>query len=96
MTAAPAGMWFPLPPHGGIVRCGGVRQGPSPWVHGVPSLRAIHLDPSRLRGKAFRHEVGGGRMREKNRKADNFIETCGDPDRSRIEGKVQWLVLGRP
>jgi len=29
-----------------------------------PSLRAIHLDPSRLRGKVFRHEVGGGRMRE--------------------------------
>jgi len=51
MTAAPAGMWFPLPPHGGIVRCGGVRQGPSPWVHGVPSLRAIHLDQPRLRSK---------------------------------------------
>jgi hypothetical protein len=84
MTAAPAGMWFPLPPHRGIVCSVGRRQGPSPRVHGVPSLRAIHLDPSRLRGKVFRHEVGGGRMREEHKRADNFIESCGGPDRYRI------------
>jgi hypothetical protein len=52
MTAAPAGMWFPLPPHGGIVCSAGRRQGPSPWVHGSPPSGRSTLTPPASAGKS--------------------------------------------
>jgi hypothetical protein len=62
---------------------GGVKVPPHGYMGSPPSGRST-LTPPASAGKVFRHEVGGGRMREDHKRADNLFKSCGGPDRSRI------------